>query len=545
FGFRHILKENWKFLVILLLGVVILWFNTMGGNFVSDDYATIPQNPLIMSFKHGLNGWMGGLINWFLAVTFGIGSSIPYHITSLLIYLAVLLVVFVLINVILENSLIAKMSVIIFAVFPIHVEAVTWIAGRPYLLNALFVILSLIAFVLYSKTENKKYFWWFLVLAFLTFVAEKTRSTALPLLGVLYWISFDHKLKKKLNLGKILLLFAGLFLIVIIVLWPQMMDRIQTVNSGTNVSDSIFYDPLFQYPTAIPKYLQLIWAPTDLTLYHTMYVIPTWLNWSILLIYLTALIWFFVKDKRIFFALAFIFASTAPSMAPVKISWLVAERYMFLGSLGMAIVLALFLEKIYQKQKIISLILLTILVSFYGTRVFLRNIDWQTNHNLWVNTCQVSPNSHNAWNNIGDDYDKLKQYDNAIKGFGQSTFVKQNYADAYHNQANIFYKIGRLDLASLTYEKGLSYNPYLYQSYMSLVQIDLTENNIDSLTNHLNKMQQIKPNDPQVIYISAAAYAKVGKIEEAKKLADVLYKQFPNIKEVKDLYDSLNTEHKN
>ncbi|MFA5750430.1 MAG: hypothetical protein WC895_04365, partial [Candidatus Shapirobacteria bacterium] len=79
FGFRQILKENWKFLVILLLGVVILWFNAMGGNFVSDDYATIPQNPLIMSFKHGLSGWMGGLINWFLAVTFGIGSSIPYH----------------------------------------------------------------------------------------------------------------------------------------------------------------------------------------------------------------------------------------------------------------------------------------------------------------------------------------------------------------------------------------------------------------------------------------------------------------------------------
>jgi tetratricopeptide (TPR) repeat protein len=324
-----------------------------------------------------------------------------------------------------------------------------------------------------------------------------------------------------------------------------MKNRIGIVNSGYNLSDSIFYNPLFQYPTAIPNYLQLLWFPVDLTLYHTMYVLPLWLNWLIFLNYLALLIYFYVKDKRYFWSLCFIFMAIAPSISPIKVSWLVAERYMFLGSLGYCSFLALLIVDHEKKLKLVAPTLIISILIYYTVRTYTRNIDWQTNHNLWVNTCQVSPNSHNAWNNIGDDYDKIKDYDNAIKGFTQSVLVKPNYADAYHNQANIFYKIGRLDLASLTYEKGLSYNPYLYQSYMSLVQIDLTENNIDSLTNHLNKMQQIKPNDPQVIYISAAAYAKVGKIEEAKKLADVLYKQFPNIKEVKDLYDSLNTEHKN
>jgi tetratricopeptide (TPR) repeat protein len=132
----------------------------------------------------------------------------------------------------------------------------------------------------------------------------------------------------------------------------------------------------------------------------------------------------------------------------------------------------------------------------YSARIFFRNIDWNTNHNLWVNTCQVSPNSHNAWNNIGDDYDKLAsaettndgkltQYYNAIKGFTQSTVIKPNYADAYHNRANIFFKIGRLDLARDSYETAIYYSPNLYQTYLSLTQIDLMQNNLQLAYQHM------------------------------------------------------------
>jgi tetratricopeptide (TPR) repeat protein len=168
----------------------------------------------------------------------------------------------------------------------------------------------------------------------------------------------------------------------------------------------------------------------------------------------------------------------------------------------------------------------------------------------------VSPNSHNAWNNIGDDYDKLANsetnneakmnlYYNAIKGFGQSYAIKSNYADAYHNQANIFYKIGRTDLARLGYERAISLNPNLYQTYITLVQIDLTEKNEPELLRHLSILQKVKPNDLQIAYISAVAYSKIGRIEEAKQLAEIMYKQLPNVAEIKNLYDSLNTPSKN
>jgi len=49
--------------------------------------------------------------------------------------------------------------------------------------------------------------------------------------------------------------------------------------------------------------------------------------------------YFFFKDKRYFFALSFIVAAILPSMAPAKVSWLVAERYAFLASLGFCLFL--------------------------------------------------------------------------------------------------------------------------------------------------------------------------------------------------------------
>ncbi|MFA5532015.1 MAG: tetratricopeptide repeat protein [Candidatus Shapirobacteria bacterium] len=549
-GVREIIKKNWKFLVLLLVGTFFLYLNSLRGDFVSDDYATIPNNPEIKSFSNGLSGWMGGVMNWFLAITLGVESPIHFHVFSLLIFLSILIVLFVFVNLILGNNLLAKVAVIIFAVLPIHVEGIAWIAGRPYLLNTFFVTFSLLFFVLYSRTEKKKYLYRFILLGVLAFLGERTRSLALPLLLILYWISFDHKLKEKLNLGKALLVFSGLFLVAVIFLWPQMLNRIDSVNSGVNISDSIFYNPFFQYPTAIAKYLQLLWAPVDLTLYHTMYIIPVWLNWSIFLLYLTLVVYFFFKDKKIFFALAFIFVAASPSMAPVKISWLVAERYMFLGSVGFVMFLSILWQKINNKNKVLSLIVLGLLVSFYGVRTFLRNIDWQTNHKLWVITCQVSPNSHNAWNNIGDDYDKLaqlettdkgkfNQYLNAVKGFTQSTIVKPNYADAFHNRANIFFKMGRLDLARDSYQTALNFNPALYQTYLSLIQIGLNEKRYDLVLNDLESLKKIQPNSVQVWYIEAVVDVQIGKIEEAKNILKAILAQYPDYSDAKNLLNQL------
>lgn len=533
-GFFKKIKDNWKFLVVLCLGIIALYWNSLHGAFVSDDYASIPQNPLITNFSVGVGGLLVGISNWLIAVIFGTVNPFYYHLLSLLFYLLTCLVAFVLVSIIF-NEIIAKYTLIIFAVLPVHVEAVTWISGKPYLFNAFFVLLSLTIFVLFLKTDNKKYLYYLLALLPLTFFAEKVRSTALLLLAFLYFISFETNYRKKISLSKFFIIFSLLLIFSGIILRSQIINRVQIVNSGYNFSGDVFYDPFFQYPTAIAKYLQLIFIPTDLTLYHTMFVLPIWLNWAILINYLILVVYFYFKDKRYFFVLAFIFVATAPSMAPIKVSWLVAERYVFLGSLGFCLLLALLLDS-FKKNKTLLLSVFTIFLLLpYTVLTFLRNIDWQTNHNLWVKTVQTSPNSHNAWNNIGDDYDKLKQYDNAIKGFSQSTIVKPDYADAYHNRANIFYKTGRLDLAIDSYETALKYSPTLYQTHTSLVQIGLMMKDYKLAIDHAKKLIEIQNNNPTSYYIYGIVMLQTEQIDEAKNAMETALKIYPEYKQAKDV----------
>ena len=222
-------------------------------------------------------------------------------------------------------------------------------------------------------------------------------------------------------------------------------------------------------------------------------------------------------------------------MAPVKVSWLVAERYIFLGSLGFALFLVLALKPLSEKMKFLSTILFVVVVLIYSIRTICRNIDWRTNHNLWVNTVQISPNSHNAWNNIGDDYDKLGQPENAVKGFTQSTVVKPNYADAYHNRANIFYKAGRFDLARDSYETALKYSPDLYQTIISLTQVDISEQKTDLALIHAKKLVQIQSKNPQSYYVLAVVYGQLGNKNEMTKNLKKALEIYPNYKPAKDL----------
>lgn len=548
-GIRQIIKENWKFLLILCIGICVLYFNGMKGNFVSDDYASIPDNPNIMKLSSGLSGLITGMSNWFLAVVFGIENPIPFHLLNLLMYSVICVFAFIFAYLVFDKKT-AIFATILFAVLPIHVEAVTWISGKPYLFTSITVLFELILFILFTRSGIKKYLWWFIAFLPVTFLAERIRSISLLLLIPFFIFTFGDNLKKKIHWGKIFLICCGVILVLAIFLWPLISYRINNVNSGYNGYGGIFYDPLFQYPTSVAKYLQLALIPIDLTLYHTMYIIPAWLNWLIIITYLGAVVYFFFKDKKMFFALAFTFVATAPSMAPVKVSWLVAERYLFLGSLGFCVFLVLFFRRFGKIWKIPMIILFCLTVTVYSIRTFLRNDDWQTNHKLWVRTCQVSPNSHNAWNNIGDDYDKLaqlettnegklKQYLNSIKGFTQSVTVKSNYADAYHNRANIFYKIGRFDLARDSYETALSFGPELYQSYYSLLQIDLTEKNFELAVDHLNRLNTIRPNDPQVYYAAAVVYANMGQIDQSISILEQLVKANPNWPQAKDLLTQL------
>jgi protein O-mannosyl-transferase len=532
----EILKNNWVFMVLISVGIILLYINALKGDFVSDDYATILNNSDIHSISYLFNNFTPVvLVNFVIGNVFGV-VPVAYHLFSVLLYILTCWVALIFLNFITTEN-VTRIAIMIFAVMPIHVEAVSWISGKPYLFIAFFVLFSVIAFIKYLEDDKVRYLLYAAGSFLLAILADPPRPFSWFFVVGLYLIVINRPIYWQ-KTKKLIPYIMGLLVVVVLIKLPMITGRVNVVNSGYNASDSIFYDPFFQYPTGIPKYLQLIFFPFDLTLYHTMYVLPVWLNWLVMLVFLGLISYTFFKHKGIFFAVVFFLVTLLPSMAPIKVSWLVAERYGYLPSLGMALFAGIVLNDIWERKKYVAMGILGCWCGLFTVRTFLRNIDWQTNHKLWVNTCQVSPNSHNAWNNIGDDYDKLAtaatskeekdwQYENSIKGFTQSTIIKPNYADAYHNRANIFYKIGRLDLARDSYNTALYYSPGLYQTYLSLTQIDLMEGKLQLALEHAIKAVQASPNDPQSAYVLAVVYAQGGELQKAEEILTNIIKMYP------------------
>lgn len=537
-GIRQILKENWKFLLILLLGVVALYINSLWGDFVSDDYGSITQNPQIGNFWIMIKKthWF---LNWFTYTLFGYESTFPYHLLSLIIYLVSIVLAYVLVEKIFKDKRLSRVTVSLFAVLPVHVETVSWISGRIYVILAIYIMVGLLFFMKMIETGKWIYGLGTVVVFLLAFMTDKPRPISLIFLIFLY-LFYKGKKIVTVDYGKLFLYgFMAIFVISLLV-YPAVVSRVNTVNFGYRGDGSIFYSPFFQYPTGIAKYLQLLFLPVDITLYHTLYVLPAWLNWLIVVLFGLIMVWGWFKDRRYFFAIMFFFLTLAPSMAPVKVSWLVAERYIFLPSLGFCILMGLFLTDLHKSLRLVVPTLTIGLLVFYSITTLLRNKDWRTNHDLWVATVQMSPNSHNAWNNIGDDYDKLGDYTNAIKGFTQSTVYKPNYADAYHNRANIYFKTGYLQLARESYETALSYNPGLMQTYLSLTQIDLNEKKLDLALEHASKAVDLNPGNFQTRYVKGLVLSEIGELEEAKKELEVCISLNPGFKPAIELLAKLN-----
>ncbi|MCX6727070.1 MAG: hypothetical protein NTY75_04700 [Candidatus Shapirobacteria bacterium] len=83
---KKIIKENWRYLLGLTVMVVIIYWNGLAGGFVSDDYASITQNPRVGDFWN-MFGNSATFSNYLVSKLVGISSPVGYHVLSLVLYI--------------------------------------------------------------------------------------------------------------------------------------------------------------------------------------------------------------------------------------------------------------------------------------------------------------------------------------------------------------------------------------------------------------------------------------------------------------------------
>lgn len=507
--------------LFIILGIVSfgIYANSLQNEFVFDDESVVVNNTSIQSLSNipkyftadeGFHKVIGRYYRPVVSTTYAIDYAIwglkpfGFHLTNILIHLISSLLLFALLKFMFKNYKFgltgAFIGSLLYAVHPIHTEAVAWVSGRTDSLVTLFFFASFLFYIKYSDDlKSQKNLNWALAFYALGLLSKEMIIT-MPVFILLYDFIFKKESKDffKKNI-RAYLLFAGVTVLYLIIRYLVLKDIPEREKY------LYFYgiDGITALGTmlkTIPVYLKLLFVPFNL-LYHYNGVISDAKSLFDAVVLLSAL---FViagiavpllirKDFPVFaFAILFFFISLLPVMNIIPTMNLMAERFLYLSSFALSVAIAGIV--IYLKSengaRNYSLVVIIILLIF-SFLTFQRNKDWVSEEILFATGEGVDGTVLLV--NSGNQYANSQKYDIAKEKYLRAIGIRDNNVLAHHNLGQIYILQNVLDSAEIHISRGIAIDSLAPDGYFQLSNLyQMMGRNEDAIP-LLEKLQQIIP----------------------------------------------------
>ncbi|WP_293304246.1 hypothetical protein [Pedobacter sp. UBA5917] len=351
-----------------LIGWDDQWFVT--NHYTQDGFSLKNLIAIFTEFYYGQYAPVNQLYYTLIYSIFGYSPGY-YHILSAVIHcINCVLIYFFLYQLLYDiysdnvprNKMAAFISASLFAILPINVEPVSWIAASKVLIYAMFYLLALGFYRKYVKTGRQGFYYLVLICLLLSFGA-KEQAVTMPI----FLIILDYLYGR--NMNNRLVWLEKLPIIILSVLMGVATLDSQQVDSREFYS-LIQRVPLFFY--SVTEYFTKILFPVNLSyLYPFPFEktdnVPVWM-WvhTIFIPLIVILLWRYLKNKIWLFCISFFFihivlVSNAVSLARFSV---IADRYGYLSSIGLCLLITLLFLKISEAGRVVS-VFATILGGIY------------------------------------------------------------------------------------------------------------------------------------------------------------------------------------
>ncbi|MFC1649262.1 tetratricopeptide repeat protein [Patescibacteria group bacterium] len=533
FKLIEFLKENALMVFTIGFLVTIVYLNSINNEFVSDDIFGIVNNKIIGTWeylKQGTRTYPSRLITHTISYQLGGRNPVFFRLPIIITHFLNTTLVFVILSIFKKKNF-GFLAAILFAVHPLLTEPVIWISAGSYVYTTLFFLLSFLYYIIETKTNRI-----LSILFFLVALSFSAFSACLPFILLLYEFS-NNKLRR--NWKKTIPYFTILFIAGFSFI-AMLKFRVSSLSADHNQAAN-FRNPLIHIPSIISTYLELFLWPQNLTLYHsdvgfsmfgystiffnsTAFVMKT----VVFLMFVVGMILSYFKDKFIFFWLGFFAIAIAITLVPLSIVWTVAERYVYLASIGLFVVFVQILWKLFKNNRENLYILIFVFAIILGVRTIVRNSNWKTADDLWLSSAEISPTSPQNHNNLGDLYRRKGDLARAKYEFETAIQLKPTYADAMHNLAATYLLTGDSENAKILFEKSIEFKPTLWQSHLHLANIYIAENDIENAEAYILKSVQLNQQNPEALATYAVIESKKGNEEKANQLIQAALRLDPN-----------------
>lgn len=525
------LKKNVWALLFLTIIAIAVYLNAMNHEFVSDDVDGILRDTRLGNLDYVFRTNLGSLRNLLIYFIYNAFGKVPFwfRLSSVISHILTVYVIYFLFS-LFKNNKLALIGAALFAVHPMAIEAVTWISGGVY---SNYTLLALLSFSFYLFIPKNKWYIVPSVILFLIGIFTSVNVVVLIPIFLLYEFAFGNNRK---TYFKIVPYIVSLTIFGIFFVMPAFFDRTKDLQTSF-YQETGWDNPIIVILIALTSYLRLILWPDALTLYHSMFDMTPFAHFIraiALIIYAYLVFYFYKKNRKIFFWLVFYIFSLLLVITPFRISWMVAERYVYMGSIGIYFAIAYLFDWLTDKEKLKNagyFIFVVILIAL-SVRTIIRNNDWKDPDTLYLSMEFVSYNDPKTHNNLGDVYGRRGQYEKSAYEFKKAIELKSNYGDAYFNLGNTYLQWGKDKWASAeaSYKTALSINPNIWQGYAQLAYIYYYTGNFDLAYENVQKAMQINKDNVFIYNLAAMISDSRNDLEEGMRFLNIALKMDPNNK---------------
>jgi protein O-mannosyl-transferase len=411
----------------------------------------------------------------------------------------------------------------LFAVHPMHSEAVCWISALCDPQYSIFYLASLIFYLKYlqqptvqspqsidrgkrSEVRSQKKNYLIALLLFVCSCLSKSAAVTLPVILILldyYLNSSKFKVQSlKYWLDKIPFFILALAIGIIAIISEKFTG---SPNKVIVIQYSLF-NRIFILTYSISFYIINLIVPLKLSAFHPSPEIVNGflpVRYYLSLIFIVLIILLILKAKKrrkeiIFGTLFFLFTISVTLMAG-RIRYVqVAERYTYLPYLGLLFIIGQYsinsLQfKIYNFKLIIAMVFILIF-SFIS---YTRSKVWNNSIVLSSDVIEKYPRSYLAYEYRGDAKAKLGDKQGAIQDYSRAIDINPEYTEAFNNRGLEKFTLGDILGALNDFSKAIENNPLNADAFLNRGNAKGSIDDKKGALNDYNKAIELNPGNAQ------------------------------------------------
>ncbi len=477
-----------------------------------------------------------------------------HHLTNLLFHLANTILLFLLLHRMTKALWQSALVAALFALHPLHVESVAWVAERKDVLSTFFWMLTLGTYVSYvARPGLMRYLG--LICCFALGLMAKPMLVTLPFVLLLldYWplqrleqkkppqkiVKPLPKNKKKgkntasqvpaqtavsqwslirpLLIEKIPLFALTLLSSIITYLVQQQggaLRAFETLPLATRMANA--------FVSYIAYMGKMLWPMNLAVLYPHPLGWPLWkvLGSVMVLVALTVLA---VRGarKRPYAALGWLWymGTLVPVIGVIQVgSQAMADRYTYIPLIGLFIIIAWGVPEVFKswrfrKEVLIALPVMGILCLFLLTW---RQVGyWQNSISLYDHALEVTDGNSLIYNNRGVAFRDLGKYAEAIADYNKAIEINPRYVEAYNNRGNAYGNLGEYRKEIEDCNKAIELNPKYAMAYYNRGNAYGDLGDYRQAIEDYNKAIELNPKYAQAFHNRGNAYGNLGNHRQA------------------------------